>query len=341
MRRSTPFGTIVRDLTPFFVTRQIVTGAGRVGRGQDGRTPGFQLSQRADFFEVEVGLETTLKRPIINTRDEPHADPERFRRLHVIVGDANMSEIATYLKMGTTALVLAVIEADALGDDLTVADPVREIHRVSHDPTLTHMVTLRDGRTMSALDLQRRYLDACRRLVQSLPGDDAQTQDVLDRWESVLDDLAIDPRLAADRVDWAAKLTLLEGYRRRDGLDWQAPQLQLVDLQYSDIRPERGLALKLEAAGRLQRLTTDAEVQNARVRPPEDTRAYFRGECLRRYGDSVVAASWDSVIFDVEGHDALQRIPTLEPARGTREHVEHLLDRSPTAQSLLDSLRDS
>jgi len=341
MRRSTPFGTIVRDLTPFFVTRQIVTGAGRVGRGQDGRTPGFQLSQRADFFEVEVGLETTLKRPIINTRDEPHADPERFRRLHVIVGDANMSEIATYLKMGTTALVLAVVEADALGDDLTVADPVREIHRVSHDPTLTHMVTLRDGRTMSALDLQRRYLDACRRLVQSLPGDDAQTQDVLDRWESVLDDLAIDPRLAADRVDWAAKLTLLEGYRRRDGLDWQAPQLQLVDLQYSDIRPERGLALKLEAAGRLQRLTTDAEVQNARVRPPEDTRAYFRGECLRRYGDSVVAASWDSVIFDVEGHDALQRIPTLEPSRGTREHVEHLLDRSPTAQSLLDSLRDS
>ncbi len=339
MRRVTPFPNIVRDLTPFFVTRQIFTGAGRVGLGQDGRAAGFQISQRADFFEVEVGLETTLKRPIINTRDEPHADPERHRRLHVIVGDANMCEAATYVKLGTTALVLSVIEEDALGADLSLADPVREMHLVSHDPSLHHQVTLRDGRRMTAVDVQRRYHAAADRLVARTHGDDPMTREILDRWSVLLDDLAQDPRLAADRVDWVAKLALMEGYRRRDGLDWSSPRLELVDLQYADIRPDRGLALKLEAAGRLQRITTEDQVRRAREHAPEDTRAYFRGECLRRYGEAVAAASWDSVIFDVAGYDALQRIPTLEPAKGTRDHVGHLLEGAATAEELLDALR--
>ncbi len=341
MRRATPFPDIVRDLTPFFVTRQVFTGAGRVGLGQDGRTAGFQISQRADFFEVEVGLETTLKRPIINTRDEPHADPERYRRLHVIVGDANMCEAATYLKIGTTALVLAVIEEGKLGEDLSLIDPVREMHLVSHDPSLTHALALRDGRRLTAIDVQRRYLDAATQLVSRSHGDDPMTRDILERWARVLDDLERDPRLAADRIDWVAKLALMDGYRRRDGLDWSSPRLELVDLQYADIRPDRGLALKLEAAGRLERLTTPDEVRRARERAPEDTRAYFRGECLRRYGDAVAAASWDSVIFDVDGFDALQRIPTLEPARGTREHVEHLLDGATSADELLTALRNA
>src|SRR5436189_3716979 len=134
MRRSTPFGDIVRHLTPFFVSRPVVCGAGRVGKGQDGREDGYQISQRADFFEVEVGLETTLKRPIINTRDEPHADPEKYRRLHVIIGDANLSEVSTYLKVGTTALVLAMIEDKFLGTDLSVEAPVAELRAISHDP---------------------------------------------------------------------------------------------------------------------------------------------------------------------------------------------------------------
>ncbi|MBM3688331.1 MAG: proteasome accessory factor PafA2 [Actinobacteria bacterium] len=341
MRRATSFSDIVRDLTPFFVTRQVFTGAGRVGIGQDGRGAGFQLSQRADFFEVEVGLETTLKRPIINTRDEPHADPERYRRLHVIVGDANLAEAATYLKMGSTALVLSLIEEAALDEDVVLADPVREIHAVSHDPSLTHLLTLRDGRRMTAIDIQRIYLARAEKLArrQAVVKIDEQTADVLDRWGTVLDDLERDPRTAADRVDWVAKLGLLEGYRRRDGLDWEAARLQLIDLQYSDIRPDRGLALRLEASGRLQRLTTPEEVAHATERPPVDTRAYFRGECLRRYGDAVAAASWDSVIFDIPGHDALQRVPTLEPVRGTRDHVGHLLDAAPCAADLLESLR--
>ena len=341
MRRSTPFSDIVRDLTPFFVTRQVFTGAGRVGLGQDGRGAGFQLSQRADFFEVEVGLETTLKRPIINTRDEPHADPERYRRLHVIVGDANLCELATYLKMGTTSLVLALIEGGSLGGDLVLADPVREMHAVSHDSSLTHRLLLRDGRRLTALEIQRHYLELATDLAQrqATAGIDEQTSDVLTRWDTVLRDLSEDPRIAADRVDWAAKLSLLEGYRRRDGIGWESAALQLVDLQYSDIRPDRGLALRLEASGRLGRLTNDVEVSEAMTSPPTDTRAYFRGECLRRYGESVAAASWDSVIFDIPGHDALQRVPTLEPVRGTKAHIGHLLDGSPTAADLLEALR--
>src|ERR1700729_831514 len=154
MRRSTPFADIVKNLTPFFVTRQVFTGAGRVGIGADGRGTGFQLSQRADFFEVEVGLETTLKRPIINTRDEPHADPEKYRRLHVIIGDANMSEGSTYLKLGSTALGLSMIEDRFLGADLAIDGPVAELRAVSHDPTCKHLVPMRDGRKLTAVQIQ-------------------------------------------------------------------------------------------------------------------------------------------------------------------------------------------
>src|SRR5918994_477919 len=191
MRRQTAFADIVMHLTPFFVTRQIVCGAGRVGIGQDGSTPGFQISQRADFFEVEVGLETTLKRPIINTRDEPHADADKYRRLHVIIGDANLSEISTYLKVGTSALVLGMIEEKVLPADLGIADPVSELKSVSHDPTLTHRIRLRDGRRLTALDLQWAYYERARAYVDDRQGGDADevTLDVLARWESILDRL--------------------------------------------------------------------------------------------------------------------------------------------------------
>src|SRR5262245_47448484 len=242
MSRATPVAEIVRFLTPFFVTRQVICGAGRVGRGADGREEGFQISQRADFFEVEVGLETTLKRPIINTRDEPHADPEKYRRLHVIIGDANLSEISTYLKLGSTALVLAMIEDRFLAADLGIESPVAELRAISHDPSCRHLVVLRDGRRMTAVQLQLEYLDVARKYTEDRFGADVDdmTRDVLDRWESVLGRLAEDPMLTAKELDWVAKLELLEGYRTRDRLSWGHPRLQLVDLQYSDVRPERG-----------------------------------------------------------------------------------------------------
>ncbi len=340
MRRATPFADIVRHLTPFFVSRQVVCGAGRVGLGADGRGEGFQISQRADFFEVEVGLETTLKRPIINTRDEPHADPEKYRRLHVIIGDANMSEISSYLKLGTTALVLAMIEDKFLDGDLAVEAPIAELRAISHDRDCRHLIALRDGRRMTAVQLQMEYLERARKYVEDRFGTNADemTVDVLDRWESVLNRLAEEPMMLSRELDWVAKLELLDGYRARDGIGWGHPRLQLVDLQYSDIRPDRGLYNRLAARGRMERLTDEAAIARAVEEPPEDTRAYFRGRCLQKYAESVAAASWDSVIFDIPGRESLQRVPTLEPLRGTRAHVGDLLDRCRSAAELVSAL---
>ncbi len=340
MKRSTPFPDIIRHITPFFVSRQVVCGAGRVGIGQEGRTTGFQVSQRADFFEVEVGLETTLKRPIVNTRDEPHADPEKYRRLHVIIGDANLAEISTLLKVGTTALVLAMIEERVISADLAIDGPVSALHAVSHDPTLTHLITLKDGRSMTALDLQEIYLELARHHTAERYGDDADTDtvEVLERWESVLTRLRNDPMSLRRELDWVAKLSLLESYRERDSLDWDDPKLHLVDLQYADLRPDKGLYNKLVQRGSMERLLSDAVVQAAVSEPPEDTRAYFRGRCLAQYSDRIAAASWDSVIFDLPGKDSLQRIPTMEPTRGTRQHVGALLDRCETAEELFAAI---
>jgi proteasome accessory factor A len=340
MSRATPFAEIVRNLTPFFVTRQVVCGAGRIGRGADGREEGFQISQRADFFEVEVGLETTLKRPIINTRDEPHADPEKYRRLHVIIGDANMSELSTYLKLGTTSLVLSMIEDRFLAVDLSIDGPVAELRAISHDPSCKHLIPLRSGRKLTAVQVQMEYLELARKYTQDKFGSDVDdlTSDVLDRWESALTRLADDPMRLAGELDWVTKLQLMDGYRTRDGIGWSHPRLQLVDLQYTDVRSDRGLYNKLAASGRVGRLLDEADVERAMTEPPEDTRAYFRGRCLRQYPDSVAAASWDSVIFDIPGRESLQRVPTLEPLRGTKAHVGGLLDRCKTAAELVTAL---
>src|SRR3954464_4340037 len=336
MDRKTPFIEIIRGLIPFFVTRQVFAGAGRVGIGVEGRTQGFQLSSRADFFEVEVGLETTLKRPIINTRDEPHADADKYRRLHVTSGDANLSETATYLKMGTTALVLAMIEEKVFTGELGIADPVSELKAVSHDPSLKHLMRLRDGRRLTALDLQWAYYERAKAFVDERYGADVddQTADVLTRWEDALDKLGRDPMLCSDTLDWGAKMRLLEGYRERESLGWSSPKLQLVDLQYADVRPEKGLYHRLVARGSMKTLLDEEATWQAMYEPPEDTRAYFRGRCLAQYASEVVAASWDSVIFDV-GRESLVRVPMMEPERGTKKHVGALFDKCESAKDLL------
>jgi Pup amidohydrolase len=353
VERSVPFVDLAARLTPFLVTRQVFTGAGRVGIGQRGEEPGFQLSQRADYMEAEVGLETTLRRPIVNTRDEPHADPDKWRRLHVIIGDANQLEVATYLKLGTTSLVLWLIERIADGsaadlgralDRLALADPVGSVHAVSHDLTLTRRLHLADGRLLTAIEVQQEYLAAVRtalgRAVGAGAGDgpDAQTADVLARWGSLLDRLATDPASCAREVEWLAKMRLLEGLRRRDRLEWDHPRLAAVDLQWSDVRPERGLYHRLVDAGAVERLVPDEDVRAAVTTPPEDTRAYFRGRTIARFGAHVSAASWDSVVFDVPGAPTLQRVPMRDPLRGTRAHVETLLETSPDVASLLAAL---
>lgn len=335
--RDTPFTAIIAGLTPFFASRQVVCGSGRVGLGQSGDEAGFQLSQRADYIEVEVGLETTLKRGIINTRDEPHADAEKYRRLHVIIGDANLAEWSTFLKVGTTALVLDLIEAGVDLSDLQLARPVTAVHQISRDPTLRQTVALADGREMTGLALQRIYHERSAKLVERQSPDDARSVDVLNKWATVLDLLERDPLECAHLLDWPAKLRILEGFRNREGLAWSAPKLHMLDLQYSDVRLDKGLYNRLVARGSIERLVTEQQVLDAVHNPPTDTRAYFRGECLRRFGADIAAASWDSVIFDL-GRDSLVRIPTLEPLRGSKAHVGALLDAASSAADLVDQL---
>ncbi|WP_280453060.1 depupylase/deamidase Dop, partial [Nocardia cyriacigeorgica] len=337
MNRDTPFNSIIVGLTPFFVSRQVICGSGRVGIGQSGDHAGFQLSQRSDYIEVEVGLETTLKRGIINTRDEPHADADKYRRLHVIIGDANLAEMSTYLKVGTTALVLDLIESGEDLSDLQLARPVTAVHTISHDPTLRATVALADGRELTGLALQRLYHERVAKFVHREGNDDPRVADILDNWAMVLDLLERDPMECANLLDWPAKLRLLEGMRSREGLNWGAPKLHLMDLQYSDVRLDKGLYNRLVARGSMKRLVSEQQVLDAMTNPPTDTRAYFRGECLRRFGADIAAASWDSVIFDLGG-DSLVRIPTLEPRRGTKAHVGKLLDGVDTAAELVEQL---
>ena len=337
--RATPFGDIVRDLTPFFVSRQIFTGAGKLGtEGQwtDERRVSYQLTQRADFFETEVGLETTLKRPIINTRDEPHADPDKYRRLHVIIGDANMCEVATYLKVGTTALVLKMIEDEFL-PDLSLVNPVNALHQVSRDVTCRTLIRLHDDRRLTPVQLQWEYLEHAKKYVEQEDGT-PENAEVLARWEEILSGLEDDPLTLHRQLDWVAKHRVMEGYRERDGLEWADSKLRLIDLQYHDVRRDKGLYQRLVDAGNVERLVSDAEIDRAVMEPPVDTRAYFRGRCIAKYPDAIAAASWDSLIFDT-GRDALQRVPTREPLRGTKEHVGELLERAPDPATLIDLLQ--
>jgi proteasome accessory factor PafA2 len=336
LARSLPFGDIIAHLTPFLVTRQVFTGAGKVGSENGRPSVPFQISQRADFFEEEVGLETTLKRPIINTRDEPHADPGLYRRLHVIVGDANLSEAQILLKLGSTSLVLAALEAGALGEPLTLESPVEAMWQVSHDAGLRRTVRLEGGRRTTPLEIQREYLARVSRYAQA-EDDDGVAARVLRLWEEILSDLEADPLRTSDRLDWTAKLSLLQGYRRRDHLTWEDPKLRLLDLQYHDVQPERSLYRRLVAAGRMQRLFSDEEVTRAVTNPPERTRAYFRGRCVAKYGEAVVAANWDSLVLDA-GEAALRRVPMMDPLRGGRESVASLIDRSASAADLIHAL---
>jgi proteasome accessory factor PafA2 len=339
MAREVPFGRIVAQITPHFVTRQVVIGAGKVGCELPGVPSGdvpYQLSQRADFFEEEVGLETTLKRPIVNTRDEPHCDASKYRRLHVIVGDANMSEVATFVKVGATALVLAMIEDDALGDELLLANPVAAIRQVSHDPTLARTILLRSGRRATALEIQWALVERARKYEQShglsAVGEDVGTE-VLALWEELLGGLERDPGSVADVVDWVAKRRLVDGYAERHGLRPGDPRLKAIDLQYHDMRPERSLSQRCG----LRTMISPADVTSAMTEPPTTTRAYFRGRCLAKWPGDIVAANWDSLVFDV-GREPLRRVPMMEPLRGTAEVVARLIDDSDTPHELLTKL---
>jgi proteasome accessory factor A len=339
MDRAVAFAPVVHGITPFFVTRQLIAGAGKVGceaAGTSSKDVPFQLSQRADFFEEEVGLETTLKRPIVNTRDEPHCDAQKYRRLHVIIGDANLSEVSTFLKVGTTSIVLSMIEDDELGRDVSLAAPVNALRQVSYDLSLAKPLSLADGSTATALELQWHYLDLAKKYAESRGLESVGEEvgaEVLRRWEGVLSALETDPMSLADQLDWVAKWQLISGYRERHGLDWDDAKLKALDLQYHDIRPERSLASRVG----LEHLVGDEEVEAAMTNPPRTTRAWFRGTCLQRWAPAIVAANWDSLVFDVGG-DPLRRVPMMEPLRGTADMLEDLVDSCSTPAELIERL---
>ena len=304
--RNVPFAMLVRNLIPWFVTRQVFTGAGKVGSENGADAVDYQISQRADFFEEEVGLETTLKRPIVNTRDEPHADPQKYRRLHVIVGDANLCEVATFLKVGTTAIVLAMIEDGFIDKDLSIVVAGRR--RCARCRT-----TRRCRATVDVADARPLHRD---RAAVGVPAARAQVRR-RDRPRSVrrrrdrragarplgsrcCSALERDPVELDGQLDWVTKL---EPAARRTSTatasSWNDPKLELLVVQYHDVRPDRSLYEKLVRAGKVERLVDEADVHAAMVDPPETTRAYFRGTCLARWADSVVAANWDSLVLDV------------------------------------------
>jgi proteasome accessory factor A len=337
--RAVEWNLLVAVMTPFLVTRQVFTGSGRVGLGARSQEPGFQLSQRADFIEAEVGLETTLNRPIINTRDEPHADPARWRRLHVIVGDATMMDVATYIRLGLTGLVLRALAAAPpersweFARSVRLAAPVAAFTQVSRDLTAREGLALKDGGLASALDLQRRYRDFA---VGAIGAPDGEAADLIDRWTALLDGLARDPMDLGRQVEWVAKYQLLESLRVRDHLAWDHPKLRAVDLKWTDVEPERSLFARLAAAGAVETMYSDPEVAWAVNHPPDSTRAYLRGEALARHPESVVAAGWDSLTLAWPGGSA--RLPLPSPAAGRRDQVEAILAEAASGADLAERL---
>lgn len=330
--RGTDFEVLAQALIPFFVARQVITGAGRVGIGPTGQTPGFQISQRADYIEQEISLETTLNRGIINTRDEPHTDAERWGRLHVIIGDANMSHTAMVLKLGMTSLVLDSIESGTNFTDLRLVDPVGDVRRVSRDFQCTARLTLVDGREFTAIDILRAYRD---RVSASSDVD----EQVLRLWDEVMDLLADDPLSTSHLLDWTAKYALLNSYANR-GVSWDDPKMALIDLQYSDIDPAKSLYHALVRKNRMRTLVSAEQIAQAAAHPPADSRAFFRGHMMTRFRDRIAAANWDSIVVEL-ADGSLVRILMTNLGGLTKQQVAAMCDTATTVDDLVAALRSA
>ncbi len=334
MRRDVPWERIVAGVLPFLVTRQIFAGAGKMGIEAESAAgqPGiYQISQRADFFQVLVSIDTMNRRPLVNTRDEPHANADLYRRFHVIIGDANMSEWATALKVGTTALVLDLIERDA-APQIELAQPVAAAKSISRDQTYDWIIELRDGRKISALDVQRLYLTAAQ---ESTRKEDPEVAWLLAEWEAVLNDLERDWQLCRDRVDWVAKKEMLAALQSEEGLAWSDPWLQAIDLEYHNLQLDAGLHHELVRQGSMRRLVSEEEIRQAIFTPPAETRAYFRGRSVARFNQQIKAIQWDEVVFANHGERLRVRLP--EPANDARLEKLNALIRD--AESYPDFIR--
>jgi proteasome accessory factor A len=316
------FARMADLLIPFFVTRQIYCGAGKILHGPRGAQ--FCISQRAEHIWEGVSSATTRSRPIINTRDEPHADAERFRRLHVIVGDSNMSEFTTFLKVGVTHLVVRMVEENAVMRDLTLENPIRAIREISHDLTCKRKVRLATGRELSAIDIQTEYYDRAARFLDRRGADELSTK-ILAEWGNALTALKEGhPERLSTKVDWVAKLLIVDGYRSRHGVPLSHPKIALMDLAYHDVNRDRGLYYLLEKRKTMERVVTDKQVQRAMRDPPQTTRAKLRGEFIRQAKQRRRDYTVDWVHLKL--NDQAQRtVLCKDPFKAVDERVEQLI----------------
>ena len=315
------FQRVVDTLIPFLVTRQIFTGAGKLL--QTARGTVFSVAQRAEHIWEGVSSATTRSRPIINTRDEPHADAEKYRRLHVIAGDSNMSEYATYVKLGTVAALLQMLEDDVVFRDLSLENPIRAIREISHDTSCRRKIRLMNGRELSALDIQWEYLDRAIRYSRS-PGFPAPVQRAVEMWEHLLTGLEKDPLTLEREVDWVAKYQLIDRYRTRWDLSLSDPRVALLDLSYHDVNRDRGLFFLLQRRGMVDRVVTDEAIEEAVNRPPQTTRARLRGEFIK----AAKAKKRDFTVdwVHLKLNDQAQRtVLCKDPFKATDERVEKLI----------------
>ena len=320
--RRDDFGHYAEVLIPFFVSRQIYAGAGKVL--QTARGAMYCISQRAEHIWEGVSSATTRSRPIINTRDEPHADAERFRRLHVIVGDSNMSEYATFLKVGATSILLRMLEdPNVVLRDLTLENPIKAIREISHDPTCKRRVRLANGREASALDIQGEYLARAQRY-HAQKGLSPLEEQALMMWEHCLTGIEKDP-LSLDReCDWVIKHRLIEGYRQREDVPLTHPTVSLLDLQYHDVSQKRGLFYLMQRKGMVERVCTDEAVETAVEQPPQTTRARLRGEFIRKAKEKRKDYTVDWVHLKVN-EQPQKTVLCKDPFRARDERVEKLI----------------
>ncbi len=310
-------------LIPFLVSRQIYTGAGKVL--QTARGAIYCISQRAEHIWEGVSSATTRSRPIINSRDEPHADAERFRRLHVIVGDSNMSEYTTFLKMGACGILLRMLEEpNVILRDMTLENPIRAIREISHDPTCRRTVRLANGRELSALDMQTEFLERALRFAEhrDMSAEEAM---VLEMWQHCLEGIANDPMDLVAECDWVAKRHLIDGYMGRHNLPLSDPVVALVDLQYHDVNRRRGLFYRMQDRGLMERSTTDAAVEEAMANAPVTTRARLRGEFIKRAKERKRDYTVDWVHLKL--NDQAQRtVLCKDPFKSQDDRVQKLID---------------
>lgn len=323
MRRDLDFWKVTEQLIPFFVTRQIYAGAGKVLK-VSGRTH-FFLSQRAQHIHEKTSSSTTSSRSIINTRDEPHADAEKYRRLHIIVGDSNMSEMTTYLKVGTTAVVLSMIEEGFTVKGMELEDPVKAIRDISRDPQLKKRVRLEDGRELTALEIQMTYWERAQAYVAAMGSSaDDTTRELVDYWGYVLQTLATNPAALAQELDWIIKRNLMESFIERKSCGWDDPRVALMDLQYHDVKRNRGLYYLLERQDVVERLATEEEIQRAMAVPPQTTRAKVRGDFIRFAKDKNRSYTVDWTYLKLNGYWE-ETILCMDPFASSNKRVEELI----------------